>query len=165
METVKEKELKILIKNASKGDHFACSYIGNYYFNTKNYGKAIEWYEKAINCMGKDSKVYHYYNNLGICYRVIGDINKAIECYSKSKNYKQSYCNLGSIYESIDKDKSLEYYLKAMLYGSEISCDKIKKLINKLKIENEQLKTEIKYMPGGLGFKECEKEFETLANK
>jgi hypothetical protein len=90
--------------------------IGNIYFNTKNYTKAIEEYSIAIKMDPEYSQAYF---NLGLLYKTIGDLNKAIYYYQKaielSPKTAEYYNNLGIVYMLKDNyDEAIKMYTKAL---------------------------------------------------
>jgi tetratricopeptide (TPR) repeat protein len=90
--------------------------IGNIYFNTKNYTKAIEEYSIAIKMDPEYSQAYF---NLGLLYKTIGDLNKAIYYYQKaielSPKTAEYYNNLGIVYMlKDDYDEAIKMYTKAL---------------------------------------------------
>lgn len=70
--------------------------LGNVYFDSGKFEKAIEMYQKALELNPKDVNVR---TDMGTMYRKIGDFDKAIEAFRKSvavePNHEQSRFNLG----------------------------------------------------------------------
>lgn len=170
----KEKEKFIIaITHALSGESDS-QWIVGYYYDTGygveiDYKQAFIWYTKSI-----ENGSNLAYNNLGILYKggygIEKNKDKAKECFLKSKDYKYSYYNLGHLFsEEKNIEKSIEYFMKATLYGNKQCADYIEKLLLEYINDNKKLKEELdierKYKPGGEGFKECEKEFDDLKSK
>lgn len=90
------------------------------YFDEKKYDDAILIYEQLT---GKVPDIYSYdkseiYRNLGNCYYYSNNFEKAIPAYEENlKLYGDNvsvYNMLGYLYFYIDREKSVENYLKAM---------------------------------------------------
>ncbi|ABX41732.1 MBL fold metallo-hydrolase [Lachnoclostridium phytofermentans] len=89
---------------------------GNVCNSQKDYDKAIECYNKAIQI--NENHEYPW-NGLGNVYNSLKDYDKAIECYNKAiqinENYKNPWNGLGIVYNSLkDYDKAIECYNKAI---------------------------------------------------
>jgi Tfp pilus assembly protein PilF len=69
---------------------------GVHFYNEKQFSKAIQAYQKAIEL---DPAYVEAYNNLGIIYQLMGDAEKAFWAYRKSTEinprYEKGYNNLG----------------------------------------------------------------------
>jgi len=90
--------------------------IGNIYFKTKNYRKAIEEYNTAIKM---DPKYPQAYFNLGLLYKTINDLDKAVYYYQKAielaPETAEYYNNLGIVYMLKDEyDEAIKMYNKAL---------------------------------------------------
>ena len=90
--------------------------LGKKYFLEKNYEKAKEAYEKAIELDPKDARAY---NNLANVYYEEKDYEKAKEAYEKAieldPNFAGAYNNLGILYyKEKDYEKAKEAYEKAI---------------------------------------------------
>ncbi len=100
-----EKRTKIYFKD-----------VGIVYANLKEYEKAIEYYQKAIEM---DEKWAVPYFNLGIVYKNLKEYEKAIEYYQKAiemdEKWAVPYNNLGIVYKNLKEyEKAIEYYQKAI---------------------------------------------------
>ncbi len=75
--------------------------LGNNYLGTKEYKKAIESYENAIEKNSENSNAYY---NLGIIYSNIKEYEKEIDSYAKAieinSEYLSAYYNLGNAYSN-----------------------------------------------------------------
>jgi len=96
----------------AKGNH----YKGNFYYNNKEYDKAIEHYNNAIET---DPKFAHPYNSLGNTYRALKEYDKAIEYYNKAievdPKYASAFYNLGITYNDLkEHNKANEFFNKAI---------------------------------------------------
>ena len=109
-DSIKEENKEIeIIENKTEIDYFI---LGNNYFDTTKYEKAIESYKKAIEI---NPEYYNAYNNLGYAYFNRTKYEKAIEAYSNEIkiNPKDSsaYYNLGNAYYYYKKyPKAIEAY-------------------------------------------------------
>ncbi len=66
-----------------------CNNLGSAYYSLGEYGKAIEYYDRALSIDRKNfgenhPKVAIRYNNLGAAYDSLGDHSKAIECFDRA---------------------------------------------------------------------------------
>lgn len=80
--------------------------LGDYYFEIKEYDKAIDYLEKAINA----KKDFHYgYYNLGCVYLKLKNYNKARKAFSNAIKYNPQepdyYYNLGYVYKQLGSTK------------------------------------------------------------
>lgn len=145
-EAFKQDKFRIELEYALGGSVISQDSVGYCYYNgtgvKQDYKKAAEWFEKA----SKNGSLY-------------GEVNLGV-CYYKGEGVDQ------------DLNKAYQHFLKAAFVGFkdaqkiitlilEDNKNRIYELENKIK----ELETEIKYRPGGSGFKECEKEFEMLKDK
>lgn len=107
--------------------------IGRYYYDKKDYGKAQEYYFKALEIRGKECgnesiDAAHSYNDIGTIYFAIKDYNNALHYFSHANSIKEkvlrkdnseykefivSYENLANTFQSMgDYNKALDYFLK-----------------------------------------------------
>jgi tetratricopeptide (TPR) repeat protein len=106
-----QKALQIEPANAK-----ANNYQGNLYSDLKEYEKAKECYNLAIN----STPAYDApYNNLGLVYYALKDYERAKEFYNKAVTvntlYDTPYFNLGLLYYALkDYEKAKEFYNKAI---------------------------------------------------
>jgi tetratricopeptide (TPR) repeat protein len=56
-------------------------YLANSYNDNGQYEKAIEIYQKRIDCKGWSQEVYYSYFKMGHCYKDMGRMNDAIACW------------------------------------------------------------------------------------
>jgi tetratricopeptide (TPR) repeat protein len=56
-------------------------YLANSYNDNGQYEKAIEIYQKRIDCKGWNQEVYYSYYKMGHCYKNMGKMNDAICCW------------------------------------------------------------------------------------
>lgn len=115
-ELMANKSLLINSNNA-KAHH----YLGHIY-SEKEYEKAIEHYEKAIELAPNLTYSYH---GLGNAYSYKKEYDKAIECYNKAvlidPQYSSAYHNLGIVYSDKENyDKAIECYDKAIQLDSNL---------------------------------------------
>lgn len=91
-------------------------YLSNEYFNVKNYTKAIEYTNVAIQLDSTDAAGYY---NRGSIYQSMNKDSLAVNDYTQAinlnNNYADAYFNRGIIYEVEGKyDKALSDYNKAI---------------------------------------------------
>jgi tetratricopeptide (TPR) repeat protein len=121
MEKYYEEEYESVIKLADKvsdeekNDKYFHR-LGDAYDELKNYPKAIEAYQKAIEI--KPDK-HEAWNNLGNAYNDLKNYQKAIEAYQKAIEIKthnySAWNNLGIVYFNLqDYPKAIEAYQKAI---------------------------------------------------
>ncbi|MDP1845623.1 MAG: tetratricopeptide repeat protein [Candidatus Moranbacteria bacterium] len=89
--------------------------LGDVYARQKDYAKAIEEFQKAIDINPNYADAYH---NLGNTYQTIGENDKAVEYFQKALELNpqlwQSYQNLAAIYFNAEQyDLALENIKKA----------------------------------------------------
>lgn len=77
--------------------------------------KAIEMFEKALECMDEESKSVLPYSNMADCYEIQDDYEHAIECYKKVlEMFPDRYAfweEIGDLYTYLEEyDKALEAY-------------------------------------------------------
>lgn len=97
---------------------------GLMYMDAMRLAEAIADFEKALTYQPED---WAAYNNMGCCYKYLGDYDKAIQCLEKSAEIVEQsglvktlpYKNLADVYEILRQyDKSVEYYKKALQIDS-----------------------------------------------
>lgn len=91
-------------------------YLSNEYFKIKNYTKALEYTNLAINLDTTDASGYY---NRGSLYQAIGKDSMAVIDYSQAihlnENYADAYYNRGIIYETTGQyEKALNDYNRAI---------------------------------------------------
>ncbi len=98
---------------------------GLMYMDAMRLREAIADFEKALTYQPED---WAAYNNMGCCYKYLGEYDKAIECLEKSAEIVERtgivkslpYSNLADVYEILRRyDKSIECYKKALQIDSE----------------------------------------------
>ncbi len=109
-----QKALKLFLKLKSFYNAALCyNNLGNRMLHDKRYKKAIYYYKKALVFKEINHIVL---DNMGTCYRELGNISKAIRLYKKSlnenKNYNLVKINLESTFMKICDWESLEHYKK-----------------------------------------------------
>lgn len=125
--------------------------IGNCYYNLAQYDKAIEGYEKVIQCWvqygeGDLLQVARSYDLCGYIYSATGDygksieyINQSLECFERATDatlwdYAIAYRHLSVVYtedEIQDLEKAMEYGIKScQIYTKqkELSNDELEEL-------------------------------------
>ena len=96
-------------------------YMGDCYYQLKDYDKAIESYLSFINASQKDNYLRQFaFEGLGYCYEEKGDHEKALDYFKQSLNETNCaienllYLNIARCYETLkDSTSALEYYKKA----------------------------------------------------
>ncbi len=90
------------IVNKDTRNHYANFSLALYYYEKKDFTKALEYYNKAIQKNGKD---FEYYTNRGSCYVKLGETTKAIDDFAKAidLNPKNAYAynNRGVLFQKI----------------------------------------------------------------
>ena len=86
------------------------------YFNKKEYDKSKALYEEILKINPKSSNIY---GNLGVIYKIKGDINTAIKCYIEAIKLNPKnllvYNNLGNAFKEIKNYKmALQVYMDAL---------------------------------------------------
>jgi Tfp pilus assembly protein PilF len=89
---------------------------GVLFFNRREFSKAIQAYQKAIEL---DPTYVEAYNNLGITYQMIGESDKAFEVYERATKinpkYEKGYNNLGTLLLLKDRyEEALDAFQKAL---------------------------------------------------
>lgn len=93
---------------------------GLMYMDAMRLAEAIADFEKALTYQPED---WAAYNNMGCCYKYLGDYDKAIACLKKSAEIVERtgivkslpYSNLADVYEILRKyEKAIECYNKAL---------------------------------------------------
>ncbi|OGL46750.1 MAG: hypothetical protein A2W05_06300 [Candidatus Schekmanbacteria bacterium RBG_16_38_10] len=126
-EQIQDKSQEILqlqsILASSPDNQGARIQLGNAYFDSRQWAKGAEEYEKALE---KDPKNSDVRTDLGICYRELSDYDKAIEEFKKAANdsptHLNSRFNLGVVYYFDKRDymnakKAWDEYLKLVPSG------------------------------------------------
>jgi tetratricopeptide (TPR) repeat protein len=79
--------------------------LGDAYYDMNDWGKAAEWYEKALQKKSADANVI---TDLGSCYRNLGKFSQAVDEYEKAQKvdptHVQSLLNLTLVYTFDLKD-------------------------------------------------------------
>jgi tetratricopeptide (TPR) repeat protein len=93
---------------------------GVLFFNRREFSKAIQAYQKAIEL---DPTYVEAYNNLGITYQMIGESDKAFEVYERATKinpkYEKGYNNLGTLLLLKDRyEEALDAFQKALAINS-----------------------------------------------
>ena len=119
----------IRINLLNKGTHIEYASIASDFSDDKQYGKAIEFYSKAIL---KYSNYSTYFNNRAYCKSKLNNFLGSISDYSMAieiePNNALYYTNRGiTLLENGKKDKALSDFQKA----SELGSDEAKTLLNK----------------------------------
>jgi TPR repeat protein len=160
--------------------NLASLYVDDHQY--RNIPKAIKYYKKSIKRGDSDAM-----NELGYLYSYQEnyiDIPKAIKYYKKAirRSNSSAMYNLGYLYATeknyIDVQKAVKYYEMAIINGDDSYAELLHKLLSQnskdyvvkyvhLKKSNEELKkrveeleTELKYQPGGVGYIEAKTHFE-----
>lgn len=94
----------------------AFNQMGVAYYRKKNYQKAFEKYQLALNANPTDATVH---NNMGTVLFETGQYQEAINAFSKAiqynPNYAEAYANLGSGYGMLKQyDNAINYLSKAV---------------------------------------------------
>ncbi|EJP30479.1 Sel1 repeat protein [Haemophilus sputorum HK 2154] len=100
-------------KAANAGNKEAINWLGKYYFNNKNYSKALYWLEE------KGGRNYHAWNVPNYSYMVA-------EMYRKGLGVPQNYERAIEIYEE-NEDKRADF-LRAEQQGQKIDLDTLQKV-------------------------------------
>lgn len=103
----------------------------NEYYNTKEYKKAIEHYQMAINLKENESASFY---NAGVCFIKLKDYDKAITLLRKAIELRREskyFFNLAYCYAMLkDTKKALIYFNTAWsLDNNDKDCEKAIKLI------------------------------------
>ncbi len=89
----------------------------------KKYDIAIQFYQEAIKL---DPKAEKYYYDMGLCYRVTGDMENATSAFVKATQLKPDYVDaykiLARISETSKKDfaQAASYYKQAIIYDKDL---------------------------------------------
>ena len=121
---VSDEGINEIIIKAKQGNVEAQFDLGMYYYEEKNYTKAVEWFMKAAengNVKAQYKLGVCYYNGLGIT----KDETKAVKWYTKAakENYINAqndlaYCYLTGRGVETNYKKAIEWYTKAAEQGS-----------------------------------------------
>ncbi len=121
---VSDEGINEIIIKAKQGNVEAQFDLGMYYYEEKNYTKAVEWFMKAAengNVKAQYKLGVCYYNGLGIT----KDETKAVKWYTKAakENYVNAqndlaYCYLTGRGVETNYKKAIEWYTKAAEQGS-----------------------------------------------
>lgn len=133
--------------------------IGMSYYESREYDKAIEELNIALN-IADENKFAVIYNNLGTAYMAQRKIDLALQFFEKTleinPEFENAYYNLGLIYTYLkDLDKALSFYKKAVELNPEYGEAKQKyeetsqKIVLKAKMESaiKDLQSELKKTP------------------
>ena len=112
----------IAVEQEGEKDHKLASEVLNHFnsgvtfYNQKQFSKAIQAYQKAIEL---DSTYVEAYNNLGIVYQAVGDTKSAIGAYQKSTEinprYEKGYNNVGLLFLLEGRhEEALEVFRKTL---------------------------------------------------
>lgn len=112
--------------------------LGNAYFDTGQYGKAIDQYLEVLEQTPDNTNVR---TDLGICYYYLGMVNKAIAEYKKvleiEPNKVQTLYNLGIAYVDLsppDVEAAIAQWQKVIqLYPGSSDAKKAQEMIDKYK--------------------------------
>lgn len=109
--------------------YFVYGYLaGAYLFGTKEYKKALLWYQKQADLVTNDEQYYHNIQSQAWCYDYMGNSHRAIELYNTVISYKlrqlmsQRNKDMKALGELIikgkiqDKDLGRIYYSQANCY-------------------------------------------------
>ena len=95
-----KKIKKIIITNSNK--NLVCKLFASIYFQKKNWGNAIEYYQKMLSF---EDKKFGIYNNIGVALFNLGKINQSIKIYKKAiienSNFDLAYNNMGISYNEL----------------------------------------------------------------
>jgi len=111
-EGLPEKQLLEQIRKNPKDDQALAS-LGDLYFDSKQYVKAVEYYEKALKINSADGDTY---NDLGLAQFYLGRDDEAITTLKNgiraAPNYQRIYLTCGFVLTSIHDNKEAEKVLK-----------------------------------------------------
>jgi tetratricopeptide (TPR) repeat protein len=62
--------------------------IGRFYYITREYAKALEFYRISSESIGEHHVTAH---NMGLCYYSMSKFPESLECFSKSLDLKKDY--------------------------------------------------------------------------
>ncbi len=110
--SLKNKNLKPVVNSSFNTDSAVDYYKqGKAYYDSKEYDKAIEQFEKALKA-SPDSIVIYYAT--GLCYQAKGDFKNALSCYKKCIDCgikeRDCYVRVGEMYDQAGNKK--EAYLR-----------------------------------------------------
>lgn len=144
------KAIEVLEKEIADGRNTtnAFNYLGLAYFQTENYEKSVEIFEKGIKTPGTSKKILSY--NCGNSYFLLKDYEKAAEyfsyAYTADRNYYQAVLNRANSYLRLASyDKALlDYKLFLELAPDHEKSDDVRKMIAALEMEIIRLEEEAK---------------------
>lgn len=143
--TVLETELR-----SSNYDLENFNYLGLAYYQTGNFQKAVDTYERGLAVPGTNKKVLYY--NQGDAYYALGNYAKACDCYSMSivadPGFTRPYLNRANAYLKLnDIDKCVSDYETYLdLEPNDPQEAKIRQLLALLRREQENRIAEKKRM-------------------
>lgn len=130
----KKKEFSEAIKSYQTAEKlninkfaFSLNNLGNIYSELKDYKKAVECLDKALNLNGDKSLIY---NNLGVLYDEIGDLKKASYFWQKGIEYNKKNLVVRRRYVAnlLYNLKDIQFYKKsATQYRDQIYSDLVNK--------------------------------------
>ncbi|MCQ2578178.1 MAG: tetratricopeptide repeat protein [Treponema sp.] len=144
------KAIEVLEKEIADGRNTtnAFNYLGLAYFQTENYEKSVEIFEKGIKTPGTSKKILSY--NCGNSYFLLKNYEKAAEyfsyAYTADRNYYQAVLNRANSYLRLASyDKALlDYKLFLELAPDHEKSDDVRKMIAALEMEIIRLEEEAK---------------------
>lgn len=90
-------------------------YLANSYFDTEQWEKAIEWYQKRIELQGWEQEVWYSYFRLGFCYKHLNRIPEAIQSWMEGYNFYPN--RLENLFEIMHHYRcSNKHYLVKIFY-------------------------------------------------
>lgn len=126
----------LFMEAANKGDESAMGRLACMYADgegvERSYQKSIEWDTKAIKCGAKLSIL-----NLGITYRMMGDILKAKECFRESAHLgdADAALNLAKLYMVSEKEtEAIKKYLNIALANASDDAELVAEAMNYLSL-------------------------------
>ena len=153
-----ETALELGYTEARVYDNLGLVYAGE----NQNYTKAIELFKKALEL---DPNRWSAMFNLGQLYRkglgVDKDYIKAINLYAKGYSIEKDDRFIWANKSFMKKDEIIKHVFEELAKVNELKI-KVEKL-EKLEKENEMLKAELMYQPGGEGYQAAKDEFNYLS--
>lgn len=127
-----------------KSNHYANFSLALFYFEKKQYEKALEFYNKAIQKFGNN---YEYYTNRGSCYVKLKETKKAIDDFAKAidLNPKNAYAfnNRGVLFRQIGdlKNALIDFQIASQLDSNyteaKINFDKTNALLSTIEAPSD----------------------------